>query len=127
MASHLAAEGLGLMAFVADPDDQLPLLEFGVEKFFSYNRRLDNCANCKEGDTSGEMVRDLASAYISKGRSYDAIQLIQRFVTDREAEVSAACRSCRRPCRAAVADTDLVDHRLRVRSRAAVRARQASG
>jgi hypothetical protein len=86
--ADLAAEGLGLMAFVADPDDQLPLLEFGVEKFFSYNRRLDNCANCKEGDTSGEMVRDLASAYISKGRSYDAIQLIQRFVTDREADVS---------------------------------------
>jgi hypothetical protein len=84
----LAAEGLGLMAFVADPDDQLPLLEFGVEKFFSYNRRLDNCANCKHGDTSGEMVRDLASAYISKGRCYDAIQLIQRFVIEREADVS---------------------------------------
>jgi len=84
----LAAEGLGLMAFVADNDDQLPLLEFGVEKFFSYNRRLDNCANCKIGDTSGEMVRDLASAYISRGRSYDAIQLIQRFVNEREADVS---------------------------------------
>ena len=84
----LAAEGLGLMAFVADHDDQLPLLEFGVEKFFSYNRRLDNCANCKAGDTSGEMVRDLASAYIANGRSYDAIQLIQRFVTEREADVS---------------------------------------
>ena len=84
----LAAEGLGLMAFVADPDDRLPLLEFGVEKFFSYDRRLDNCANCKVGDTSGEMVRDLASEYVSHGRSYDAIQLIQRFVTEREAEVS---------------------------------------
>jgi hypothetical protein len=84
----LAAEGLGLMAFVADPDDRLPLLEFGVEKFFSYNRRLDNCANCKVGDTSGEMVRDLASAYISHGRAYDAIQLIQRFVAEREADVS---------------------------------------
>jgi hypothetical protein len=84
----LAAEGLGLMAFVADPEDRLTLLEFGVEKFFSYNRRLDNCANCKAGDTSGEMVRDLASAYISTGRSYDAIQLIQRFVIEREADVS---------------------------------------
>jgi hypothetical protein len=84
----LAAEGLGLMAFVADPDDRLPLLEFGVEKFFSYKRRLDNCANCKAGDTSGEMVRDLASSYISQGRSYDAIQLIQRFVTERDADVS---------------------------------------
>lgn len=84
----LAAEGLGLMAFVADLEDRLPLLEFGVEKFFSYNRRLDNCANCKTGDTSGEMVRDLASAYLSQGRSYNAIQLIQRFVTDRDADVS---------------------------------------
>jgi len=84
----LAAEGLGLMAFVADSDDRLALLEFGVEKFFSYNRRLDNCANCKAGDTSGEMVRDLASAYISDGRAYDAIQLIQRFVSERDADVS---------------------------------------
>jgi hypothetical protein len=84
----LAAEGVALMAFVADPDDRLTLLEFAVEKFFSYNRRLDNCANCKIGDTSGEMVRDLASAYVSSGRSYDAIQLIQRFVTEREADVS---------------------------------------
>ncbi len=84
----LVAEGLALMAFVSEPDDHLPLLEFAVERFFSYNRRLDNCANCKVGDTSGEMVRDLASAYISHGRPYDAIQLIQRLVTEREADVS---------------------------------------
>jgi hypothetical protein len=86
--THLAAEGIGLMAFVADRDDRLTLLEFAVQKFFSYNRRLDNCANCKAGDTAGEMVRDLASVYISNGRAYDAIQLIQRFVSEREADVS---------------------------------------
>lgn len=44
MASHLAAEGLGLMAFVADPDDQLPLLEFGVETSSSTSAGCGSCA-----------------------------------------------------------------------------------
>ncbi len=84
----LAAEGIGLMAYVADADDRLPLLEFAVERFFWYKRRLDNCVNCLAGDSSGEMVRDLATSYISHGRHTAAIELIQRLVTEREAEVS---------------------------------------
>jgi hypothetical protein len=85
----LAAEGIGLMAYVADSDDRLPLLEFAVERFFWYTRRLDNCVNCLAGDSSGEMVRDLASSYISHGRHTEAIELIQWLVTERETEVSA--------------------------------------
>ena len=85
----LAAEGIKLMAYVADGEDRVPLLEFAIERFFSYNRRLDNCVNCKVGDSAGEMVRDLASAYIARGRTTEAIELIQRLVTEREADVSA--------------------------------------
>ncbi len=85
----LAAEGIKLMAFVAEGDDGVALLELAIERFFTYDRRLDNCVNCKGGDSTGEMVRDLASAYISRGRMTEAIELIQRLVTEREADVSA--------------------------------------
>lgn len=85
----LAAEGVHLMAFVADGADRLTLLEFAVERFFAYDRRTDNCVNCMTGDTTGEIVRDLASVYISSGRTTEAIELIQRLVNEREADVSA--------------------------------------
>lgn len=85
----LAAEGIQLMAFVAETDDRLTLLEFAIERFFDYDRRVDNCVNCKVGDSTGEMVRDLASAYVSAGRTTEAIELIQRLVTEREQDVSA--------------------------------------
>jgi tetratricopeptide (TPR) repeat protein len=85
----LIAEGIGLMAYVADSDDRFSLLKFGVDHFFSYDQRTNNCANCMIGDTVGEMVRDLAGAYISRGEPEAAIQIIQRLVDERESDVSA--------------------------------------
>ena len=85
---HLVAEGVGLMAFVADPDDRFPLLKFGVDHFFSYQQRTDICANCKVGDTSAGLVRDLADAYTSRGEPEAAVQIIQRLLDEREADVS---------------------------------------
>jgi hypothetical protein len=84
----LAAVGIDLMAYIADPDDRLPLLEFGVDHFFGYRQRTDNCANCKIGDQTGEMVRDLADAYLSQGQPEAAIRIIQRLVDEREPDIS---------------------------------------
>jgi len=85
----LIAEGIGLMAYVVDSDDRFSLLKFGVDHFFSYDQRTDNCANCMVGDTVGEMVRDLAGAYISRGEPEAAIQIIQRLVDERGSDISA--------------------------------------
>ncbi len=85
---HLVALGIDLMAFVADPGDRLPLLEFGVDHFLLYNQRTDTCANCRVGDTAGTMVRDLADAYVSRGEPEAAIRIIQRLVDERGPDVS---------------------------------------
>jgi hypothetical protein len=86
---HLVATGVALLPYAADSDDRFPLLKFAVDHFFSYNQRTDNCANCKIGDQTGQMVRDLADAYISRGEFEAAIQIIQRLVDERESDVSA--------------------------------------
>jgi len=86
---HLVATAIHLMAYTADSSDRFALVKFGVDHFFSYNQRTDNCANCKIGDTSGEMVRDLAEAYISRGEPDDAIQVIERLVRERDTDISA--------------------------------------
>jgi hypothetical protein len=85
----LAAVAIGLMAYVADSHDRLPLLKFGVDHFFSYKQRTDICANCMVGDTTGEMVRDLAETYIADGNPEAAVQIIERLVREREADISA--------------------------------------
>jgi hypothetical protein len=85
----LAAVAIGLMAYVTDSHDRLPLLKFGVDHFFSYKQRTDICANCMIGDTTGEMVRDLADAYIASGNPEAAVQIIERLVREREADISA--------------------------------------
>src|SRR5581483_5459870 len=84
----LVSNAIDLMANVADGDDRLPLLEFGFSHFFSYNQRTDNCVHCKIGDEAGEMVRDLAQAYIAHGDYEQAIDVIQRFVEARDTDVS---------------------------------------
>ena len=76
------------MAATADPDQRLPLLEFGVDHFFDHEQRTDNCANCRRGDRTGQMVRDLAYAYIANGEPRAAIAIIERLVLEREADVS---------------------------------------
>ncbi len=84
----LVAVGIHLMAYTADPDDHFPLLKFGVDHFVSYRQRTDNCVHCNVGDTTGQMVRDLADAYISRDEPEAAIQIIQRLVDERAADVS---------------------------------------
>jgi len=86
---HLVAAAIDLMANVADPDDRLPILVFGVDHFMLYNQRIDDCANCKVGDAIGEMVRDLAAAYISAGQPEAAIAIVQRLVAERAQDISA--------------------------------------
>ena len=86
---HLVVTGIHLMAAVAEGDEHFALLQFGVGHFFSHNQRVDNCANCKIGDQTGEMVRDLADAYVSRGDFETAIQLIRRLVNERDADISA--------------------------------------
>ena len=86
---HLVRSAIDMMAFVADREDRLPLLQFGVEHFFSYNQRTDNCANCKIGDAAGQMVRDLAQAYIAQRDFLAAVDVIQRLVRERDTDVSA--------------------------------------
>lgn len=84
----LVAVGIHLMSFAADSGGRFPLLKFGVDHFFSYNQRTDNCVHCKVGDTTGEMVRDLAGEYIARGEPEAAIEIIQRLVDERESDVS---------------------------------------
>jgi hypothetical protein len=86
---HLAATAIDVMAYGADVDDRLALLTFGVDHFFSYNQRTDNCANCQVGDAIGTIVRDLAEADIARGQPQAAIDLIQRLVVERGRDVSA--------------------------------------
>ena len=86
---HLVAQAISLMAYAGDSEDRFPLLEFGVDHFFFYNQRTDNCAHCKIGELTGEMVRDLAEAYISRGEPEAAIRIIERLVSEREQDVSA--------------------------------------
>ncbi len=85
---ELAAAGVELMAATADPEQRLPLLKFGVEHFFDHEQRTDNCANCRRGDRTGQIVRDLAYAYIANGEPRAAIAIIERLVLERDADVS---------------------------------------
>jgi tetratricopeptide (TPR) repeat protein len=65
------------------------LLQFGVDRFFFYNQRTDNCANCKIGDLTGEMVCDLAEMYVSRGEPEAAVRIVERLVNERGQDVSA--------------------------------------
>ncbi len=85
---HMAAAGIELMAATADPEQRLPILELGIDHFFFYDQRTDNCANCKPGDRTGQLVRDLAYAYIAHNEPLAAIEIIERLVREREADVS---------------------------------------
>ena len=84
----LGAAGIELMAATADPEQRLPILELGIDHFFFYDQRTDNCANCKPGDRTGQLVRDLAYAYIAHNEPLAAIEIIERLVREREADVS---------------------------------------
>ena len=53
------------------------------------NNTKDICANCKVGDLSADLVRGLADALTSRGEPEAAIQMIQRLLDEREAEISA--------------------------------------
>jgi tetratricopeptide (TPR) repeat protein len=86
---HLVAEAISLMAYAADSEGQFRLLQFGVDRFFFYNQRTDNCANCKIGDLTGEMVCDLAEMYVSRGEPEAAVRIVERLVNERGQDVSA--------------------------------------
>jgi len=85
----LVTLGIQLMGHV-ETDYQFRLHRFYLDHFFYFNRRTDNCAsNCKAGELTGEIVRELAYDYIWKGEPQTAIELIQRLVQEREKDVSA--------------------------------------
>ena len=84
---ELVFMAIHLMFYVSDNESAFPLIKFGVENFFDHNQRTDNCAHCKIGDTTGEMVRDLAQLYVSRGDPDAAIEIIERLLT-RDKDIS---------------------------------------
>lgn len=84
----LVPYGLYLMSVVAeDPATTLALREFWLKKFFHYEQRVDNCANCMVGDTASTMARDYAAAGRYTNPSA-GIETIQRLVRERERDIS---------------------------------------
>ncbi|MGA7304752.1 MAG: hypothetical protein WBW88_07755, partial [Rhodothermales bacterium] len=64
------------------------MLEFGVKHFFDLNRRTDNCADCMVGDRSNSLVEALGEEQVRAGEYDRAIEIIERFRTERRNEVS---------------------------------------
>ena len=63
------------------------LLEYGVDRYFDYDRSLEHYSG-KKGDAAAGLVTKLAMEYNRAGRFEDAARLLIAFITAREAEVN---------------------------------------
>jgi len=66
----------------------IALLEFGLSRYFDYDQRTDNCANCMTGDTINDVASSLAWKYVSAGRPGDAVAVLERVIGRRKVEIS---------------------------------------
>jgi len=62
--------------------------ELFLDKYFYFDKPLDNCANCKPANTSARVAQQVARMYQQDGQLYKAIQLLERMNDERSDETS---------------------------------------
>ncbi len=86
---HIVPQAIHLLHYVSqDYSHRIEMEEFGIEHFFDYKQRTDNCANCMVGDTVQGMVNNLAYLYLQQGDYDKAVNIIERLLKEREHEIS---------------------------------------
>jgi hypothetical protein len=85
---EIVSQAINLYPHV-DPgyDDLTQLLEYGVGRFFDYDRSLESYSG-KSGDTTAGLVLKLAKRYLRDGRPADAAILLSDLVRDRGDEIN---------------------------------------
>lgn len=62
--------------------------EYFIQEFFDYDRRTDNCYNCKPANISARIAMDLSYLYHFYDRDNDAITLLEKMNDQRKDEMS---------------------------------------
>lgn len=73
---------------VSDYPPRIGLAEFGVNRYFDYRQRTDNCANCMPGDAVQALAHNLSQLYSTAKRYHEAIAVNQRLIDERGQDVS---------------------------------------
>ncbi len=59
-------------------DERIKMNEYFIQKYFYYNKPLDNCANCNRADVSARIAQELARQYKATKRFDEAVKLLER-------------------------------------------------
>lgn len=86
---HIVVTAIQFLYYVApDYPQRIGLAEFGVNRYFDYRQRTDNCANCMPGDAVQALARNLSQLYSTAKRYPEAIAVNQRLISERGQDVS---------------------------------------
>lgn len=86
---HIVVTAIQFLHYVVpDYPQRIGLAEFGVNRYFDYQQRTDNCANCMPGDAVQALALNLSQLYASTNRYDEAIAVNQRLITERGKDVS---------------------------------------
>lgn len=86
---HTVATAIQFLHYVvSDYPQRIGLAEFGVNRYFGYRQRTDNCANCMPGDTVQALALNLSQLYSAAKRYNEAIAVNRRLIDERGKDVS---------------------------------------
>lgn len=86
---HIVVTAIQFLHYVvSDYPQRIGLAEFGVNRYFGYRQRTDNCANCMPGDTVQALAHNLGQLYSAANRYNEAIAVNQRLIAERGKDVS---------------------------------------
>jgi tetratricopeptide (TPR) repeat protein len=86
---HIVVTAIQFLHYVvSDYPQRIGLAEFGVNRYFGYRQRTDNCANCMPGDTVQSLTHNLSQLYSAANRYNEAIAINQRLIDERGKDVS---------------------------------------
>ena len=88
-APHIVVTAIQFLHYVVPGyPRRIGLAEFGVNRYFGYRQRTDNCANCMPGDTVQALALNLSQLYSAANRYNEAIAVNQRLIAVRGKDVS---------------------------------------
>lgn len=86
---HIVVTAIQFLHYVvSDYPQRIGLAEFGVNRYFDYRQRTDNCANCMPGDAVQALALNLSQLYAAANRYNEAIAVNQRLIAERGKDVS---------------------------------------
>ena len=86
---HIVVTAIQFLHYVvSDYPQRIGLAEFGVNRYFDYRQRTDNCANCMAGDAVQALALNLSQLYSTTKRYNEAIAVNQRLIDERGKDVS---------------------------------------